>query len=236
MGPGLGTRPTFVTRCLLFDLGNVLIDFDHRVVSRELARRASPAHPVRAEVIHDYIFGDAGPASPNAQMDRGTLSLAALHADVVARFSLPVSLDEFGHAWSSIFAGNLNPAAVDALARLAVHGFDVRICSNTNDAHWSGLRATYPLLEALDREGRCLLSFRIGQVKTDPGFFAHVAAVTGLAPADHLLIDDRHDNCQAAETAGMRALLFTAGQSADAARTIDDTLRRLGWLADPAPR
>ena len=98
------------------------------------------------------------------------------------------------------------------------------------------LRSKYPLLEEFDREGRCLLSFRIGQIKTDAGFFAHVATVTGLAPADHLLIDDRHDNCQAAEAAGMRALLFGAAREADAARSIDDALRRLGWLADTAPR
>jgi FMN phosphatase YigB (HAD superfamily) len=225
-----------VARCLLFDLGNVLIDFDHRIVSRELARGVTREPPLRAEAIDEYIFGDAGPASPNAQMDRGTLSLAALHADVAARFSLPVSIEEFRHAWSAIFAGALNQTVVDQLVRLATRGFDVRICSNTNDAHWSWLRSTYPLLEELDREGRCLLSFRIGQVKTDAGFFAHAATVTGLPAADHLLIDDRQDNCSAAEAAGMRALLFEAGEKADAARSIDDALGRIGWLADTAPR
>jgi len=225
-----------VERCLLFDLGNVLIDFDHRVVSRELARLASPAHPVGAEAIHEYIFGDAGPASPNAQMDRGSLSLASLHASVVTRFSLPVSLDQFGHAWSSIFAADLNRAVVDRLTDLASNGFDVRFCSNTNDAHWSVVRSKHPLLEEFDRKGQCLLSFRIGHIKTDAGFFAHVATLTGFAPADHLLIDDRRDNCQAAEAAGMRALLFEAHEKADAARSIDGVLRRLGWIADTAPR
>jgi len=218
-------------RCLLFDLGKVLIDFDHRVVSRLLARHAAGDRPAPAEAIHEYIFGDAGPASPNAQMDRGTRSLASLHADVIARFGLTVSFDEFSQAWSAIFADDLDRATADRVAHLAARGFDIRICSNTNDPHWSGLRSKYPLLEALDRNGQCLLSFRIGRIKTDDGFFAHVATVTGLAPADHLLIDDRHDNCQAAEAAGMRALQFRAGEGGGAA-SIDDALRRSGWLPD----
>jgi hypothetical protein len=106
-------------RCVLFDLGNVLIDFDHRIVGRELARFATRAHPVDAGAIHDYIFGDAGAASPNAGIDRGGLSLASQHADVAARFSLAVSLDESGRAWSSIFADELNQPVVDRLLDLA---------------------------------------------------------------------------------------------------------------------
>ena len=217
-------------RCLLFDLGNVLIDFDHGVVSRTLARHATGDRPAPAEAIHEYIFGDSGAGSPNAGIDRGTGSLEALHAEVAARFSLAVSLDEFRRAWSSIFADDLNRTVADRLTQLASARFDVRICSNTNEPHWSGLRSRHPLLDALDQDQQCLLSFRIGKIKTDPGFFPHVATVTGLPVSDHLLIDDRHDNCQAAEAAGMRALLFRAGERRGTAR-IDDALRRSGWLA-----
>ncbi len=149
---------------------------------------------------------------------------------VAARFSLAVSLDEFRRAWSSIFADDLNRTVADRLTQLASARFDVRICSNTNEPHWSGLRSKHPLLDALDQDQQCLLSFRIGKIKTDPGFFPHVATVTGLPVSDHLLIDDRHDNCQAAEAAGMRALQFRAGERGGSAR-IDDALRRSGWLA-----
>lgn len=221
-------------RCLLFDLGNVLIDFDHGVVSRTLARHATGDRPAPAEAIHEYIFGDSGAASPNAGIDRGTGSLDALHAKVAARFSLAISLDEFRRAWLSIFADDLNRTVADRLthlAHLASARFDVRICSNTNEPHWSGLRAKHLLLDALDQDQQCLLSFRIGKIKTDPGFFPHVATVTGLPVSDHLLIDDRRDNCEAAEAAGMRALQFRAGEPGGAAR-IDDALRRTGWLAD----
>jgi len=217
-------------RCLLFDLGNVIIDFDHGVVSRTLARHATGDRPAPAEAIHEYIFGDSGAASPNAGIDRGTGSLEALHAKVAARFSLAISLDEFRGAWLSIFADDLNRTVADRLTHLASARFDVRICSNTNEPHWSGLRSKHPLLDALDQHQQCLLSFRIGKIKTDPGFFPHVATVTGLPVSDHLLIDDRHDNCQAAEASGMRALQFRAGERRGTAR-IDDALCRSGWLA-----
>jgi FMN phosphatase YigB (HAD superfamily) len=221
-------------RCLLFDLGNVLITFDHRVVSRLLAPHAPRQRPVPAQAIHDYIFGDSGPDSPNARIDRGAQSLAALYGDVAARFSLTLSLDEFRHAWSSIFAADLNHAVADRLTRFAASGVDVRICSNTNDAHWAGLQSAHPLLASLDRDGRCLLSFRIGKVKTDPGFFAHVTEKTGLPAGRHLLIDDREDNCQAAEAAGMSALQFAA-PDADAGDRLDALLRSRGWLQGYTP-
>ena len=73
------------------------------------------------------------------------------------------------------------------------------------------------------------MSFRIGKVKTDPGFFAHVTETTGLPAGRHLLIDDREDNCQAAEAAGMRALQFAA-TGADAGDRLDALLRGRGWL------
>ena len=108
-------------------------------------------------------------------MDRGAPSLAALHADVAGRFRLALSLDEFRHAWSSIFADDLDRAVADRLTHLAAAVSTSGSARTRTSPHWSGLRSKYPLLDALDRNGQCLLSFRIGRIKTDTGFFAHVA-------------------------------------------------------------
>ena len=218
-----------MARCLLFDLGNVLLDFDHRTVSRRLAAHASPGRPVTAGELHDYIFGGTAPSSPNAQIDRGTLTLESLYRDVVARFSLTLPFDAFRDAWTSIFAAQLNHPVMERVAELTARGAEVWICSNTNDEHWSWLRARHQELAALDQAGRCLLSYRVGLVKTDPGFFARAAATTGFQATAHLLIDDREDNCRAAEAAGMHAFHYAAPVDG-----LDAYLRRDHWL--PAAR
>jgi putative hydrolase of the HAD superfamily len=48
----------------------------------------------------------------------------------------------------------------------------------------------------------------LGCGKPDPAFFAKVAARTGLAPAEMLLIDDKAENVEAARTAGWRGALW----------------------------
>ena len=76
-------------RCLLFDLGNVLIDL--RPPGGEpsaRAARAAAAAGAGARPFTTTSSATPGQTSPNARIDRGAQSLAALHADVAARFSL----------------------------------------------------------------------------------------------------------------------------------------------------
>ena len=216
--------------CLLFDVGNVLVDFDHGIVSRSLADHVPGMGADQAADVHAFIFGDAGPASLNAQVDRGTLSLPALHALVVGRFSLDLRFEAFRDAWSSIFARHLNHGVVERLTRCAATGLDAWVCSNTNPAHWAFLCATFPLFAELDARDHCLLSFRLGQVKTDSGFFAHVVGRTGYPAARHVLIDDREDNCRAARNGGLLALHVPDGQSVSAADSIDAFLLERGLM------
>jgi FMN phosphatase YigB (HAD superfamily) len=216
--------------CLLFDVGNVLVDFDHRIVSRYLADHVQGTSADLAAHVHTFVFGDSGPASLNAQVDRGTLSLPALHAMVVERFSLDLPFAAFRDAWSSIFASHLNHGLVERLTRCAATDLDAWICSNTNLAHWAFLCATFPLFAELDARDHCFLSFRLGQVKTDSGFFAHVVGRTGYPAPRHVLIDDREDNCRAARDGGLLALHVPDGRSVSAGDSLDAFLLERGLM------
>lgn len=48
----------------------------------------------------------------------------------------------------------------------------------------------------------------LGCAKPDPAFFTAVQARTGHAPADLVLLDDRHDNVEAARAAGWGGVLW----------------------------
>lgn len=81
--------------------------------------------------------------------------------------------------------------------------------------------SNYPVWidEVLDRFalGRRLegvtVSCREGVRKPDPVFFERLAQHTGQPPAASLLVDDRADNCAAAERAGLRAHHFDGAEA-----------------------
>lgn len=67
-----------------------------------------------------------------------------------------------------------------------------------------------------------LLSCEIGAVKPEPAMFAALLAQTGLEPAEHLLVDDKAENVDAAVRLGLRGHVYTRPQE------LIEHLQRLG--------
>lgn len=195
---------------VLCDLGKVLVDFDHgRAASRLeslFAAREIPQCPSRAE-LHAFFFECAGGGHSRAgRMDRGLASLLEILSEFNARFGAGLSPRDFFPIWACIFGGT-NAAMLAAMARFRRQGGCVALCSDTNAAHWEYLVAHYPEVQGMwDAE---LLSFRIGKIKSDEGFFHDALGMLETSPRATVLIDDRQDNIDAARRAGLHAILFT---------------------------
>lgn len=79
------------------------------------------------------------------------------------------------------------------------------------------------------------LSCRIGHVKPDRRAFDWCVRAFGVAAGELLMVDDRADNIEAAEAAGLRAHLFTSIDGLRAALRLadgDTRRRRHGTAAD----
>lgn len=226
------TTPWGDKRWLLFDVGNVLIDFDHGRVSQQLVSLlpATGANTVRPDQIHDFIFGGQGNTSRNARLDRGENNLEWLHSEVQNRFSLNISVTEFRAIWLSIFAEALNQPVLDTLRGMQQRGLAVGICSNTNAAHWEGLCARHPALQELATSIPCFRSYVVGKTKTDVGFFDAVTAQTKAFSEHHVLLDDSVDNCRAAEASGMYAIDFRPADPLGSLRRLDEFVERQYWI------
>jgi putative hydrolase of the HAD superfamily len=70
------------------------------------------------------------------------------------------------------------------------------------------------------RVGQLVVSCEIGVRKPDPGAFAIAAQRIGVAPGRVVFVDDREQNVEAAQRAGMTGILFTS------ARELELELRR----------
>ena len=129
--------------------------------------------------------------------------LAEVTAVLRAEHGSAPELTSLADAW---FDGReTNHDWVAALRRIADRGAFVGLMSNMVpawDAHW---RRMVPVDE-LFRE--VLLSFEIGCRKPQPRIFELAAEKAGADPGQCLLVDDLERNCEAAEKAGFRAVLF----------------------------
>ncbi len=185
-------RPDF----LYFDLGNVLVDFDHQRAVRQLADASGCASAVfqaallESEWPHDY--------------ERGKLSTAEFCSRLRQETGSDIADDRICLAISDIF--QLNRPIVPLLGSLRLSGIPMGLLSNTCDAHWEFLKARP--CGVLDLFAIQALSFRLGMIKPEPAIYAEATRLAGVPAEKIFFTDDLEPNVEAARQAGWDAIQF----------------------------
>jgi len=184
---------------LYFDLGNVLLFFDHRLAARQLAALAG----VDEREVFDYIFA----SDLNTRCDAGLVSGPEFAALFRERFPCEADDGTIFRAASRIFRVNVPMKAI--IGRLRTAGYRLGILSNTCDMHfdWFGSGHYSPIPEAFDV---IVLSYQVKQSKPDRAIYEHAARQAGVAPEDVFYVDDMPANVEGARAAGFDAVLFTS--------------------------
>ncbi len=178
-------------RCILFDLGGVLVRF--RGVERLAAWLGDD------EVREAHWKRWLGSGSLRA-FETGRLSPEEFVDDFLAELRPGLGRDELMRELEEFVGGPL-PGAVELLDELRPH-YLVACLSNTNALHWPRAAAE---LELDRRLHRAFLSFETGVLKPDPEAFEHVGRELDMAPAEILFFDDAPPNVEAARAAGFAA-------------------------------
>ena len=99
---------------------------------------------------------------------------------------------------------------IPLLERLHSKGVDLAICSN-NTEFWFSRQMDKLNLHKFFRQGKVILSCRIGVSKSSPGFemFHAVADALKIAKAQCVFVDDRKENVERAQQCGMVGIHFT---------------------------
>jgi HAD superfamily hydrolase (TIGR01509 family) len=179
--------------CVLFDLDETLVRYDHDARVRTLAARVGVApERIEAELFASGLEHDSDLGRHDA---RG-------QAEVLARrLGVAVSLADCIAARAASMAPDTE---VVALAHEAARHASVAILSNNGLLVRDHLPALCPALSPLF-DGRVLCSAEFGIGKPEAAIFAHASARLGLAPDAILFVDDKRANADAAQAAGMRA-------------------------------
>jgi FMN phosphatase YigB (HAD superfamily) len=180
-----------VIEALVFDLGNVIVRHDNRVLYERLRSRCS--EPWTVERIGALAERpDWGTGAPIADLHRELRESAGYSGDWA----------QLAEDWCCHLV--LDGSMLDLVEHLAAR-HRVMIFSNTNAVHWdSQVAASGGRLARIE----AYLSHEIGRLKPDVAAFAKVAELAGIDPARSLFFDDVAANVAGARAAGFQAELF----------------------------
>ncbi|MGC5166301.1 HAD family hydrolase [Luteimicrobium sp. DT211] len=198
MTPEPATDGREPVEAVLFDLGNVLVQWDPHGAFRGVASRDDV----------ERFFADVDFPDLNRRADAG-LAWADVRAEVAASHPHHAPLvDAYVRRFAATLAGPV-PGSEDVVRDLRALG--LRLYGLTN---WSA--ETYPhgpaAAPAIGLLEDVLVSGREGLVKPDPAIFERAADRFGLVPARTVFVDDAPANVGSAARLGFLAVRFTGAE------------------------
>lgn len=179
---------------VIFDLGKVIVDFDHFAICRSLAADSvfSP------EQIFEKIFS----SSLEQQFDTGRISPETFYEKIGHELSLSISRDRFRDIWNNIFT--LKPG-IEVLLQTLARKYMLVCLSNTNEWHFEYCRQQFPVLSLFSAY---VLSCRVGACKPDAKIYKTALVTAGAQAHQCLYIDDILEFVQSAASLGIRGIHF----------------------------
>jgi len=183
---------------LYFDLGNVLLKFDHKLACRQMGEVAG----VPAEKVWDVVFA----SDLEARYESGQIDDRQFYDAFCQATDTRPDFAKLRFAGSAIFTPNVSifplVAALDAAA------YRMGVLSDTCPGHWDYCTGgRYGLIDmAFDVYA---LSFRLGACKPAEKIFAGAAQLAGVAPQEIFYVDDIARHVAGARAYGFDAVQYT---------------------------
>ena len=187
------SKPDFV----FFDLGNVLLNFDHDIACTNLAGICQrDPNEIRKVVFESEL---------QQQYEDGRIDTSDFHKAFCAELKVDVARDELCRAASDIFTPNYS--MIPLVSQLKLGGVKMGILSNTCEAHWEFVfDDKYCFLNQYFQV--YALSFELRSSKPDNAIYERAIGLTDVSPQQIFFTDDRAENVEAAKAAGMDAVQF----------------------------
>lgn len=203
------TRARFV----YFDLGNVLVKFDHQIAIERLSQRCERS-PTR---IQEVLFA----SGLQNRYEMGLIGSDEFAEQINQDLQTALSAAEIHEALSAIFTPN--DAILAALQVVRDAGVPMAVLSNTCETHWKWIAAQrWPMLSGwFDFH---VLSYEVHSMKPESKIYEVSERRAGCRGGSIFFTDDRAENVAAAEQRGWMTCQF---------RSVAGLLDALqGWLTE----
>ena len=184
-------------KAVVFDLGRVLIDFDHNIAAKKILKHTGKTQ----QEIYDFFFD-----SPlTALFEEGKISGVDFFKEVKKKLGLRLSYKEFLPIWNDIFIFTGQNQRIYALAKKLKKKYKVSLLSNINALHFAYLKNKFPVFDVFDN---LFLSYQIKAKKPDPALYRSVIRRLGVEPEEIFYTDDRQDLIEASRKLKIRGFVF----------------------------
>lgn len=177
-----------------FDLGRVLVKIDFDAFPRELGITRDGTHTELEAKIEALA----------AKYETGQVTTEVFLSHLGEAFGHRFERSRLLHAWNAII-GEQNDEIVPIVEAVRKR-FRTAMISNTSASHFAEAERKAPVLELIQDR---FLSFRIGSMKPDRRVYERVLSSLRLPAEAVLFVDDLQVNVSAAESVGMRGVLYT---------------------------
>lgn len=180
---------------IVYDIGNVLIDWDPRHLYRQL---------IEEEAEMDRFLNNVCHYKWNLEQDRGRLWADAI-AEKIKEFPEHERLIRaYDERWTDMVSGPI-PGSVEILMELRKH-YPLYAITNFSREKWDVATKNFPFLNVFKG---VTVSADVKLLKPDHAIYQHFLETFKLDPATLLFIDDRAENVEAAIQCGFNAVQFT---------------------------
>lgn len=185
-------------KAVIFDLGNVLVDFDHRPAAKKIALYTNKT----PQQIYDIFFDSA----VTGLFEEGKISPADFFREVKKILSLNLEFEEFLPIWNGIFFLSEKNRLVYQLAQCLKGRYKLALLSNINILHFEYLKKEFPVFGLFDH---IFASYALKLRKPQKEIYQQVLRALGSLPQETFYTDDRPELIAGANALGIRGFVFT---------------------------
>ncbi len=189
---------------ILFDLGNVILPFNHYQIAEKLSRFSQRKTFQDPQKIFSYLFDFEKGAINGYEV--GKVSSIQFFKSLKKYLHLTLSFEEFIPIWNDIFTEDQE---VSDIIRSLKGKKSLGLISNTNPLHMDYIASKFPVVRIFEK---WILSHEVGFKKPAIEIFQKAMDWASVKPEEILFIDDIKGHVDGAVSLGMQGIPFTSAQ------------------------
>ncbi|MDP3790824.1 MAG: HAD hydrolase-like protein [Candidatus Omnitrophota bacterium] len=181
-------------KVIIFDLGNTLIRFDHRISAKKIA---SLFH-LDSEKVRSLFFD----SEITRDFEKGLISPKVFYSRVTEFLNIKIPFNDFVSIWNDIFWEDKESCN---LARQLKSKYKLFLLSNVNRLHFEYIEKKFDIIKIFDE---VILSFAVGAMKPEKKIFEDAVSKAGGDKSQVIYIDDREDLIREASDFGIESIRY----------------------------
>jgi len=183
-------------KAVIFDLGNVLIDFDHRMAAKSIS--------IFTDKTSEEVFNLFFDSKLTGLFEEGKMSPPQFFEQVRKMLGLEISYHQFVPIWNEIFFLSERNLGVYQLACSLRSSYKFAVLSNINILHLEYIKRTFPFLNTFPMIASCELGLRKPHVE----IYQKALQILDSVAGNVFYADDRAELVASASKLGMHSFIF----------------------------